>query len=124
VEKLSDEELVGRGLSDDLKAGIEMQRRLMVEIKRFNRSSTWLAGIVIFVAVLQLGVAGLQVWIAFKQNSGAQRWTNNVHRAQDLAHRSRARGEICVARLSHFARVESDGKASIYVHKAHRFEFC
>jgi hypothetical protein len=67
-QKLSDAELVEHGLSDDLKAGIEMERRLMVEIKRFNQSSTWLAAIVIFVAAMQLVVAGLQLWIAFKQN--------------------------------------------------------
>jgi hypothetical protein len=45
-----------------------MQRLLIVELKRFNRSSTRLAGIVIFVAVMQFVVAVLQLYIAFKQH--------------------------------------------------------
>jgi hypothetical protein len=73
--KASDEYLIGfvmqswgTDAANQTPAVVEMQRRLMDEIKGFNRSSTWLAGIVIFVAVMQLAVAGLQLWIAFKQH--------------------------------------------------------
>jgi hypothetical protein len=68
---VSDEYLVGfvtrswgTDVANQTPAIIEMQRRLMVEIKKFNRASTVLAGIVIFVACLQLVVAGFQLWIA------------------------------------------------------------
>ena len=58
----------GTDAANQTSAVVEMQRRLMEEIKRFNRGSTWLARIVISVAVMQLVVAGLQLWIAFKQH--------------------------------------------------------
>ena len=58
----------GTDAANQTPAVVEMQRRLTVEIRRFNQSSTWLAGAVIFIAALQLAVAGFQLWIAFKQN--------------------------------------------------------
>jgi hypothetical protein len=49
------------------RAMAEMMRRVKVELARFNRSSTWLTVLFIFVALLQLAVAGFQAWIALKQ---------------------------------------------------------
>src|SRR6266849_2075768 len=51
----------GTDVANQMPAVTEMQRRLMVEIKRFNQGSTRLAIIVIFVAIMQLVVAGLQL---------------------------------------------------------------
>jgi len=45
---------------------LEVQRRVIRELRNFNRTSTRLAIGVIFIAVLQLAVAGVQLYIAAK----------------------------------------------------------
>ena len=46
---------------------LEMERRVIRELRNFNRTSTRLAVGVIFIAVLQLAVAGVQLYIAAKR---------------------------------------------------------